>query len=330
MKILIIRSDHIGDLFFSTCVFREIKKVYPDSEITLIVSKGTKELIKYDKNINNIIELEMPYYNFGCVKRYFNMGMKLRKMNFDIGIDLRGSLMNSALLLWLAGIPRRIGKSDAYESKIKQELIKMFLNVPVFTNHHKSKVHLKDENLAIMNIGMNMNAKDSTPQIITNKEDEFIVNKFMYDNKLRNKFICVLPLISEYKQWPVIKWKCIIKHLDTFGYPVLVMGSKDEKNILEAFIYDTKNCIVVPDFNVRQLSLLFSRSSLAIGHDGGPLHIAGYSGCKIIFLSLSYPQILANGKFLPLGNAKVTWCKKDNMDSITIAEVEKAIRERLK
>jgi lipopolysaccharide heptosyltransferase II len=329
MNILVIRNDHIGDLFFSSCVFRELKKAYPDSKITLIASKETKELVKYDKNIDEILELPIAQYSMTCIKSYFKMAMLLRKKKFDVGIDLRGSLMNSAFLLWLARIPKRIGKSDAYENKIKQMIIKLFLNKPIFLDHHKSEVHLKDENLEIIKQGMDIKTSNSNPWIFTSKEDQDIVANNL--KSIKKPFICVMPLASvPEKQWSLEKWKQLIMDLDGLeSYKVIVMGSNKEKQQLEKLTEGTKDCMTLTGFNIRHLILLFAKNSLVIGQDSGPLHIAGASRCPVIFMSLSDPPIHAHGKFLPMGNSYVLWCDGSNMDSISVSDVHLAIEEML-
>jgi ADP-heptose:LPS heptosyltransferase len=336
LNILVIRNDHIGDLFFSTCVFRELKISFPDCKLTVIVAPGTRELIKHDKNIDRVLELPIAQYNWKSIKQYWKMSRTIRSMNFDVGIDLRGSNMNSGFLLWLAGIPVRIGKSDAYESKKKQRLMEFLLTHPIYTDHHNSTKHLMDENLEIVNMGLKMWSENSMPQLITDKKDKQEVKAFLKEHKAGRKFVCVLPLASTMeKQWDYWKWQEIIKDIAKKGYRVIVMGSQKEMWLLTCLALNSSSAknnkvSVVTDFNIRQLVLLFQKSKLTIGSDSGPLHIAGASGCPIVFLSPIFPPIHKHGKFLPLGDAQVVWAKNKDMSSISLKMVQKAIRKQLR
>jgi len=325
-NILIIRNDHIGDLFFSTQAFREIKKEFPKSRITLVVSPGAKQLIEFCPYIDEIIELEIANHSLKSIMEYFKCGLKIRKKKFDVGIDMRGSPMNAALLLRLGGIRMRIGKEDASQNKFKQWLMRRFLNVPVFTDHHKSTTHLAKENIFIVNKGLSTNIIDWVPEIHTKKEDQLAVDKYLDDNTLGD-FICIMPCANgEYKQWPMERWSEIINFCISSGFEVILLGSKKEEDKLNELASKYMSCKVLTDMNLRSISLLFKDSSLTLGSDSGVLHIAGASGKPVIVLSPSKPAIFKNGKFMPLGESKVMWANGADMSSITVEQVKDAIK----
>lgn len=327
-KILFIRNDHIGDLFFSTQIFREFKKAWPDCNITLVCSKSTKELIEYNPYVDKVLELEMAEYSFKRVWEYFKMGLKIRKMKFDIGVDVRGSPLNACMLLWLGNIKTRVGKIDSSPNKLRQKIISMFLNSPIFTNHHQSTVHLAEENTNVINDGLGIYTKYYGPEIFKTTADSSKVKEFIKNNKIK-KYICVMPIANgEYKQWSYNKWHEIIKYLAR-DYKVLLLGSFKEFKILNNLASGIENTSVQTGFNLREVSILFETSSLNIGSDSGVLHIAAASGSPSVVLSPSSPAIFKNGKFLPLGNSKVVWARGKDMNTIKVDEVKKAIKEIL-
>ncbi|MCR4662971.1 MAG: hypothetical protein K5622_03685 [Endomicrobiaceae bacterium] len=57
-KILFINlNKKIGDAVVSTFIFREIKKAYPDTQITVLTSNATKQIYENNNNIDKIISL---------------------------------------------------------------------------------------------------------------------------------------------------------------------------------------------------------------------------------------------------------------------------------
>ena len=324
-NILVVRNDHIGDLVLSTGVFREIKKNIPNSKLTLIVSKINKPIVEKNKYIDEIIELEIPRYNFKTILNFFRMSRILRKRRFDFGIDLRGSLMNAFFLLFLSGVKTRISRRDIHPS------ISIFLNRPVDIPQGK---HIIEDNLFITNKGLGINASNPSPQIITDHSDKMAVGSFIKRNNLK-KFICICPLAGlEFKQWPLKKFKVLIEKLSKSypSYKILLLGLEKDRELMNQIA--TRQCRVVCNFNVRQMVLLFKKSSLIIAQDGGPLTIAWISGTKVIAL---IPKGFNNQtpardfeKVKPLKNSTIINSKKiESMDGIGVDYVFSQIESEL-
>lgn len=331
LKILVIRNDHIGDLLYSTCVFREIKKYLSDSKVTVIASKLNRPLIEKNNYVDEIIELEMPSKDFSSVSKYYNLSKKLKKRKFDIGIDLRGSQMN-AFLLWFSSIKTRIGKTDAYRSKLKQKLISLFFNNPIFTGHFETKEHLAMENLGIINQGLSIKSKNITPEVFFDKEDEKEIDNLLKKSKIK-KYICLLPFAGlKEKQWPFENLRKLVKWLDKTNHKILILGTKKDEERIKKLTHRIKNFRIITNMDLRKEAILFKKSSLVIGHDGGPSYIASAIGANLILLIPEtingFPLIKSN----PIGEGKirVLTANKTDMGSITIEKVKGTIKEILK
>jgi len=329
-KILIIRNDHIGDFVLSTAIFRELKKQYPESKIVLITSKTNKSLAEKNKNIDEIWKLEIPKYKFRVIWKYIKTAWKIRKEKFDIGIDLRGSLLISSILLWLGRIKKRIGKCDNYHNEKMNKLISFFQTNSIKTGYYTNTRHITKENLYIINKGLGINLKDNWPEIAVDKQDEKEVDEFIKKNKF-GKYICIFPLTDEpTKQWPIENFEEIIRWLDKkFEYNILLIGIENHKKELEKLAKLSAKCKVIINFDLRKLSLLFKKSQMLLAHDGGPFHIAWSVKSKTVELVRRYPPELESGKFRALKNTKIIWSKDEDIKNINMKEVKKAIKEYL-
>lgn len=330
-KILIVRNDHIGDFVLSTAVFRELKKKYPESKIVLITSKTNRPLAEKNKNIDEIWELGIPHYDLGTIWRYIKTSFKIRKEKFDVGIDLRGSLMISFLLLWLAGVKKIIGKCDNYHNENKNRVISFFQTNPIRTGYYASKRHIIKENLDIVNKGLGINLKNSWPEIVVDNDDKMDVERFIKERNL-GKYICIFPLTDcPSKQWSTSNFEELIKWLNKLKYTILLVGTDSHKAELERLAKLSPLCKIVVNFNLRKLSLLFKKSQLVIAHDGGPFHIAWAARAKTVELVRRWPPELASGKYRSLAKTKIIWAKEDkDINSIDFDEVTKAIKSILK
>ena len=54
-KILVIRFSSLGDLVLTTPIFRELKRFYPDAEITLLTSSGIGSVLENNPQIDHAI-----------------------------------------------------------------------------------------------------------------------------------------------------------------------------------------------------------------------------------------------------------------------------------
>ena len=92
-KILVLKYDRIGDMIVATPIFRELKKKYPDISISVLASKGNRDVLKYNPYIDNI------YTNYkNSLLGDFSSLLNLRKERFDVCIELEHSVIPHAIL----------------------------------------------------------------------------------------------------------------------------------------------------------------------------------------------------------------------------------------
>ncbi len=107
-SILISNIAHLGDVVLSTAVLEPIKKTYPHVKIGFLVSSSSKQVIEGHPLIDHIHTFDHWKFRRGKSSR-FKAIREIRKMKYDIAIDLYVYYPNAITLFWLAGIPIRIG-----------------------------------------------------------------------------------------------------------------------------------------------------------------------------------------------------------------------------
>ena len=144
-KILILRMDGLGDLVISTAALREIRKGFPEAEITLAIGPWSQGIAPCIPFYDHLIVHDAFAFGVFRGERRINLGQewafirRLRKGRFDLGIDLRGDIL-SIIPLFLSGIPFRFGR-DRWGGGF-------LLTHPVSTDRSKD-VHEKDKTLAL-------------------------------------------------------------------------------------------------------------------------------------------------------------------------------------
>lgn len=318
-KILLLRNDKIGDLVISSNVFRALRKNFPGAKITLIASNSNKALVEKNKNIDEIITLDYPPRRIKDILDYLKLSKKIKEEKFDVGIDLRGSIINSFLLFYLPRVKYKVGFYNRLFGKF-------LLDYPYKKN--RTNMHSVVNRIDLINKALGLKVKNYWPEIATDKEDEKTVAEFIRKNKL-GKFIVIVPDASlEKKQWSLKKFDEIIKFMGKRypKYNIVLAGANKGK--IDWLINKNPNCISSINKNLRIVYLLFKKSSLVIAHDGGPMHLAWASRANLIALFSKYLNL---NYLRPLGrNSKSIVSPTDSTDSIKAEEVKKEIDGLLK
>lgn len=185
MKILITKFRSIGDVILLTPLIRNLKNNYPDSEIDLMVNKGTEVLILHNPNINRII----LHDRFGLralplwqrIKAEFKTLGTIRKNRYDIIISSdRGD--RGAQIAYFSGVKVRIGRSGG----------KGYVNNNAFTHYYlfQGERHIVDLNLDPLRLlGLPINNKGL--DVYWSNKDNDVVKKVT--KKLGN-FIHIHPV----------------------------------------------------------------------------------------------------------------------------------------
>jgi len=316
-KILVIRNDHMGDLILSTCVFRELKKAFPKSKITAVVSNIGKPIIEKNPYVDELMIIPHGKQFFKKFYLYPSIWNKIRKEKFDVGIDLRGDFSNAFFLMTLPRIKRKIGF-------FKNERTKKILDFMIFKNASRHETLIVKE---LIEKSFNIKSNDSSPEIFVTKEDEKEADDFIREHNLK-KFICINPdATHEGKQWPLEKFDELIKWLKK-RYPeeeLVLVGADKEK--LDWLFDRTSGLIRLERANLRMLYCLFKKCDLNITLDGGPMHLAWVGKSKLLALILKFSEPSVEN-IKPLGENTKYLLETDK--KISVKEVKKEVNKFLK
>src|SRR3989338_4742989 len=110
-KILVSRTDRIGDVILSKPVFQAIKKKYPNTHLAAMVFKETAPLVQGNPLVDEVIVYDKKERHRSWWQTFL-FGFELKRKKFDVVIHLHPT-NRVHVISWLAKIPIRIG----YHSK---------------------------------------------------------------------------------------------------------------------------------------------------------------------------------------------------------------------
>ncbi|MCD6117760.1 glycosyltransferase family 9 protein [bacterium] len=282
-KILVIRTDKIGDVVLSLPVISELRRVCPDSQLTMLVNPAVRDIVESSVDIDSIL------YDTGdenSINGFRNFVHMLKKESFDAAILLHPSLMLSAAI-YMAHIPVRAGTG--------YRLYSFLFNRGVFEHRKKSGRHEAELNLSL--------ARAICPAVDVNRirfllevDDDSLrsvrtkLNAEGVDGK--KPFIIVHPgSKGSALTWPEHKFHDFVAiFADNFPIQILVTGLSEEEAVVKNVSAGSDFAFNLAGvFDLKELMGLIKMSKLLIANSTGPLHIAAALGTPVIGL---YPPVV--------------------------------------
>ncbi|MFQ5630425.1 MAG: glycosyltransferase family 9 protein, partial [bacterium] len=139
-KILILRTDRLGDVLLSTPVAGALKKHFPRSQLTFLVRQYTQPIAESCVHIDETMNIE-TFFNSYRKTRVIKLTRFFREQKFDIAIHLfpRPEL---ALATFLARIPIRVGTGYRFYS--------LLFNKRQYEHRKNASFHEAEYNLRLL------------------------------------------------------------------------------------------------------------------------------------------------------------------------------------
>jgi len=257
-KILVIQTAFLGDLILSTTLFKKIKQKHPESHITLLVNKGTEQILSNNPNIDFIVPVDKKQ-TFKNPLQFIRFLYELKKENFSICYSPHFS-HRSSLISFFSGSKIRIGYKESGFG---------FLHTKTYPRPLRG-VHEVQKLLQLVDsVGL------ERPEIFLNKEVNGEIKSKMEDV---SEFIVVAPSsIWETKRMPIEKFIELVRQiLENTPYTPVIIGSKNDKYLSDQIVnvHGPKVVDMTGRTNLMELSYIISRAKCVISNDSSPIHIA--------------------------------------------------------
>ena len=265
-KILIFHTAFIGDIVLSTPLIKNIKKLYPDSEVTYVTTPAGKAILSNNPHIKEIIAYDKRGKNKG-IKGMFSLVEDLRKKKFDIAY-IPHRYLRSSLICFLGKIPTRIGYNIS-EGKV-------FLNKKVA---YRKDLHEVDRLLELLET----ECQDKKIELFPSEKDKEYIDNFLFDKIIENKKLIALAIGSKWntKRWPIEYFNELIEKLEKIeNIQLILVGGNEEKEL--PVKYSNKTINAIGETSLLQLAELISRCELIVTNDSSPIHIASAFDTYII------------------------------------------------
>ncbi len=299
-RILLVRPDHLGDLVLTTPVLDALKHAIPGTHITMMVGPWASEIVARHPAIDRLSVFPFPGFRRASqnpLEPYLllvSAARQLRRGRYDLAINLRPDFWWGAALLYLAGIPRRVGYA------LSPGAVFLSQALPVRSPELATVSNLRLTSAGLQALGYAQLAEPYTPDLYPavfqpREEEQRQVAGRLRDTSIDEQAPVVVIHAgtgAAVKLWRNEAWAdCADALVKLFparltnaaSARIILTGSQRERPMLEEIASNMDGpALLLTDLTVGQLAALLGRATLVLGVDNGPLHLAVAQGTPTI------------------------------------------------
>jgi heptosyltransferase-2 len=268
-NILLIRFSSLGDLVLTTPIYRELRKVYPNSRLTLLTSEGFGRVLENNPHLDEII-----YHHRKETRNDLeNLIDQLRLQKFDLIYDIHNSL-RSRWIGWQ--LKRHAPKPEHWliEKRTLARELQIRFGWGQFFNG-KSQREQWLEPLRRHHTG----ALSTKTELFPSIADKNYVKAWLNQNDLQDKpFVCIGASASfPLKCWPLQNFKQLIENIIQSGISVVLVGTNGEietEELAEYFRGSQNVFCAAGMFTILQSAALLEMANAVVANDTSIIHLA--------------------------------------------------------
>ncbi len=337
-KILVVQTAFIGDVVLTLPLVQQAARVFPDAQIHFLTIPTSVPLVETHANIQRVWVFKKRSQHRG-VGALWRFAQQLREEQFEVALVPHRSL-RSALLVWLAGIPVRIG----FDRSAGRWLF-------THTIPYQQQLHEIERNLQLLQPYWQWQGEVLLPRVFVTESDKAQVATWLKNQGLwEQPFVTLAPgSIWATKRWLPERFAELANRLVRSGWPVVLVGGPDDRKLGERIqaMAEVPLLNAMGVFNIRQSVQLLEHASVLVSNDTAPMHLAVAVRTPVV--AIFGPTVPAFG-FYPYGEGHrvvedtTIACRPCGihghqrcplgthacMKAITVEQVEKAIQEVLR
>ena len=306
-KILVTRTDRLGDVLLATPVLKKIREFYPHVKLSFLVREEWMPVLQYGDEVNLI-----AYRPNMSVKE---LAAILSEHNFDVAIVLRDEAVVSQAIK-KAEIPVRVGPYSTLRSLLT-------FNQGLLQRRSRCSKHEAEYNLELL---QRIKIPAAKPARVA---EELPHSWIHYSTQVRSdidqwqkanhmlgvKFWCLHPGSSGSARYlqpgrmMELVYECLARLAPHDGAKLVITGGPHEEALLQEIKSKAPDVVIFGgehNLGLAALAELYRRADLVIAHGTGPLHLAAAVDTRVLAI---FPplHVLSERRWGPLTAKRLTW-----------------------
>ncbi len=277
-RILITRTDALGDVILTTPVYRAIKQTAPNCHIAVLCREYTEPILRDNPNIDEIITINQEdSAELEATIQHLKQGA------YDISIALFPSPF-CATAIKAATIPVRIGSARRFHSwKFTHRI------------HQSRKRNEKSEaqyNLDLLQ-PLGILSSDTTLEVSVTETERNMAKKTLEklgvinNNEPTNAIVALHPgSAGSAIDWPLDNFIHLAEDLLKQGIIPIFTGNQTEQKLIDIALANRSSALksLAGQTTLKELIALLALTDVVVANSTGPLHLAAAIGVNTIGL----------------------------------------------
>lgn len=308
-KIIISRTDSLGDVVLTLPMAGLIKKHFPDSKIIFLGTKYTRPLIEACEHIDTFLDVEELVRS----SQFTDRSQKLKEFNADIILHVY-PVKEISRLAKKAGIPMRIATSHRWFTWIYCNKLLHFSRKN--SDLHEAQLNLKlleplgiksDLSLSAIPLYYGLKKLTSSPtHQLTSSPPRHLaaspLTPLLLERGTRTAVILHPKSRGNGREWGLDNFSRLIELLPADKYDIYITGTKEEGDQMKNFLDENREKVtdLTGKLNLSEFIGFINSCDALVASGTGPLHIAAALGKRAIGL---FPPLrpIHPGRWAPLG-----------------------------
>lgn len=285
MPTLVVGPNWVGDMIMAHSLITYLKSKRASDPLHVLAPTWSLDVARRMAGVDQVIELPFDHGELH-LKRRWQFARQLKYSKYRRAFVLPNS-WKSALIPWMAGIPRRIGWRGEHRYKL-------------LTDHRllypERFPRMVDRYLALAfpaNLALSANQLPEAPEYPVLTVDEVRQDELLSGFSLdRSRLIALCPgaEFGPAKQWPLERYALMAERLAAAGHQVMLMGSdkdrEDTETIVQAVTPKHQEALVNLAGQTSLLDAidLIGAAQGVVSNDSGLMHVAAATRRPLVAL----------------------------------------------
>jgi lipopolysaccharide heptosyltransferase II len=292
-RVLISRTDRLGDLVLALPFVETMKRRYPKCSIEVLASLYASPILENNPHVDKIMRVQNDMLRKDNLYKK-DLLHKIKLGNYKVAIVLFPERRISQLF-HKANIPVRVGTAGRFHS--------LFFNVHLLHSRKSNKKHESDYNLDFLAFFKNGSIVYK-PRVYLLEKEIKNAKRILSEAGVESPFVVLHPGSGGSAEcWPMKQFIELYAALSAAGVNAVVSGSEDEGEACDKMAKTRGITItkITGRTDLRTLAAVLSLSDVVVSNSTGPLHLATALGTQVVGL---YPSktIMSPRRWGPLGD----------------------------
>lgn len=277
-RILVVQTSFLGDIVLTVPLLAEIKRRFPEAELSVLCTPDAKSLLLDNPDIQEIITYDKRGAGRG-IRGFWRQAIELSNRGFTLALSPHKSL-RSALLLFLARIPCRVGFRQSagwflYHYRVDRDV----------------RCHDVERNLSILQaLGVDLEVCRKDLRIEVKSTVQESVKHIFSSLGIDRKEGRIVFGLNPGSVWPTKRWstegyaELMVRLKKRYPCEILLFGGPEDRKAVDSIqeLCGNVGVSLVGKIGLRELACAIDWCDVFITNDSGPMHVAVARGIPVV------------------------------------------------